>query len=175
MLFRKKYFQFLLSPAWPTPRRSSPRSPRPWPGSTSLTTTMVLFSVQIYQKKATQLTYQSRNIYIFLQLDNAMIRACRVNTWSTFKGSGSPQKSPKVSKVGWKPKNVFENLFTVLYKNTEKYRYFIFKNTGIGIWVKSRYTAGACPPSWIGLICSFYPLFVRLRCVKDIPMKCWAL
>ena len=39
----------------------------------------------------------------------------------------------------------------MLYQNPEKYRYFIFKNPGIGIWVQSRYTgifrytAGACP------------------------------
>ena len=39
----------------------------------------------------------------------------------------------------------------MLYHNPEKYRYFIFKNPGIGIWVQSRYTgifrytAGACP------------------------------
>ena len=38
----------------------------------------------------------------------------------------------------------------MLYQNPEKYRYFIFKNPGIGIWVWSRYTgifrytAGAC-------------------------------
>ena len=43
-----------------------------------------------------------------------------------------------------------KKLSSVLYKNTKKYRYFIFKNPGIGIWVKSRYTrifrytAGAC-------------------------------
>ena len=39
----------------------------------------------------------------------------------------------------------------MLYIDTEKYRYLFFKNTGIGIRVKSRYTgifrytAGACP------------------------------
>ena len=39
LLFQTKYFQFLLSSAWPT-RRSSPSCRRPWPGSSSRTTTM---------------------------------------------------------------------------------------------------------------------------------------
>ena len=34
LLFQTKYFQFLLSSAWPT-RRSSPRCRRPWPGSSA--------------------------------------------------------------------------------------------------------------------------------------------
>ena len=39
LLFQTKYFQFLLSSSWPT-RRSSPSCRRPWPGSSSRTTTM---------------------------------------------------------------------------------------------------------------------------------------
>ena len=75
------------------------------------------------------------------------IRICKVYTWKTFKGSGRPQKSPKLSKNQY---TYLKTLSCVLYKSTEKYRYFIFRNPGIGIWVKSRYTgifrytAGAC-------------------------------
>ena len=65
------------------------------------------------------------------------IRICKVYTWKTFKGSGSPQKSPKLSKNQY---TYLKTLSCVLYKSTEKYRYFIFRNPGIGIWVKSRYT-----------------------------------
>ena len=103
--------------------------------------------------------YQLRNIYcyIFLQLDNAMIYilyrkswlkwVCRVYTWSTFEASVSPQKSARLAK---NQQTSLKTLSCVLYKNTEKYRYLIFKNPGIGIWVQSRYTgifrytAGAC-------------------------------
>ena len=93
--------------------------------------------------------YQLRNIYcyIFLQLDNAMIYmlyrkswlkwVCRVYTWSTFEASVSPQKSARLAK---NQQTSLKTLSCVLYKNTEKYRYFIFKNPGIGIRVKSRYT-----------------------------------
>ena len=102
--------------------------------------------------------YQLRNIYcyIFLQLDNAMIYmlyrkswlkwVCRVYTWSTFKASVSPQKSARLAK---NQQTSLKTLSCVLYKNTEKYRYLIFKNPGIGIWAQSqytgifRYTAGA--------------------------------
>ena len=113
--------------------------------------------------------YQLRNIYcyIFLQLDNAMIYilyrkswlkwVCRVYTWSTFEASVSPQKSARLAK---NQQTSLKTLSCVLCKNTEKYRYLIFKNPGIGIWVKSRYTgifrytAGACSwgVAWLYLI-----------------------
>ena len=84
--------------------------------------------------------YQLRNIYcyIFLQLDNAMIYmlyrkswlkwVCRVYTWSTFKASVSPQKLAKNQQSSLK------TLSCVLYKNTDKYRYLIFKNPGTPIF-----------------------------------------
>ena len=96
--------------------------------------------------------YQLRNIYcyIFLQLDNAMIYmlyrkswlkwVCRVYTWSTFEASVSPQKSARLAK---NQQTSLKTLSCVLYKNTEKYRYFIFKSRYTGIF---RYTAGAWPP-----------------------------
>ena len=91
------------------------------------------------------------------------IRICKVYTWKTFKGSGSPQKSPKLSKNQY---TYLKTLSCVLYKNTEKYLYFIFKNTGIGIWVKSSYcqfSSNFCQFSsnfWSGRTC----LKVLLHC-----------
>ena len=88
---------------------------------------------------------QNISCYIFLQLD--MLDRKSWMKWRV--KSGSEEFTLKtLLKVLAVPKSLQSWLKTskdlilscVLYKSTEKYRYFIFRNPGIGIWVKSRYT-----------------------------------
>ena len=88
-----------------------------------------------------QISIAKHILSYFLQLDNAMIfmlykkswlkwvksiRVCRVYTWSTFKGSDSPQKSPKLAKTSkrlWKHGLMCYTKIPVFYFQKSRYRY----------------------------------------------------
>ena len=96
----------------------------------------------------------------------------------------SGEKSNKCNQCDFASSRACNLRTHMLYQNPEKYRYFIFKNPGIGIWVQSRYTGifRYTARAWWGvagglqhlLVCQEWGARMHLQALPSTIVQWWS-